>query len=249
MQDDWRASLLERWFEQKAHEGSAPIPDYIQEEMLDSSFKFSKQEWKETLRHYHYKCAYCQSRPFQSPDHFWPYSRGGQTALDNLVPACRVCNSIKREQLPDEITFVAKSVIIEIQTYLASKRKERSRKEGYIATFSRSVNRMEKKEFYRNIDEINVRLRAIKRAEKHYHESIAIISLGVAYHVDHVLVGIEDAKQNEYAHCTFVCTNHDVQIYELPATKEYVEDYLKLLRTFCVRETIFIDWNKLEENK
>jgi hypothetical protein len=44
-------------------------------------------------------CAYCGA-PAVGLDHFIPVSRGGETTPGNLVPACKSCNSMKRDQDP-----------------------------------------------------------------------------------------------------------------------------------------------------
>ena len=43
---------------------------------------------------FEHKCAYCH-RPAQSLDHVVPRHRGGQTIVENLVPACLRCNGSK----------------------------------------------------------------------------------------------------------------------------------------------------------
>lgn len=40
------------------------------------------------------RCSYCE-RPAVSWDHVEPRARGGGSESDNLVPACRACNSTK----------------------------------------------------------------------------------------------------------------------------------------------------------
>lgn len=245
--DNWKVDLLQQWFELKSNAESAPLPKHIQDEIFATTFYFTKAEWKETVRHYNYKCAYCQSNPYQVVDHFYPYARGGQTALDNLVPACKYCNSIKRELLPHQITFVSQSVIVEIKTFLSTRTTKPSRKSGYLALFPYEMTRMEKSEFYRNVNEINLRLQTIQQTQHQQDASITIVSLGVEYSVDHIIIGVSIDQQNEYAHCTFVCKNQENQVREIEASKEYVEDYLELLRMFCIQKSIFIDWNALEE--
>src|ERR1700730_14113377 len=47
-------------------------------------------EWLETLNHFRWRCAYCQSKPFQVLSHYRPSPQAGTTA-DNCVPACRHC--------------------------------------------------------------------------------------------------------------------------------------------------------------
>ena len=47
-------------------------------------------------------CQYCGS-PAENIDHVIPRSRGGPHAWDNVVAACRPCNSRKEDRLPTEI--------------------------------------------------------------------------------------------------------------------------------------------------
>lgn len=44
-------------------------------------------------------CAYCPESA-QTVDHVVPVSRGGRTTVDNVVPACRSCNSSKKASDP-----------------------------------------------------------------------------------------------------------------------------------------------------
>ena len=49
-----------------------------------------------------HSCQYCGHRA-DSIDHVRPRSRGGPHTWDNVVAACRRCNSRKRDRLPSEI--------------------------------------------------------------------------------------------------------------------------------------------------
>ncbi len=59
----------------------------------------SHQEWKETMLFFGGECAYCGCTPKKNQrltrDHLEPVSAGGITAQENIVPACRKCNSSK----------------------------------------------------------------------------------------------------------------------------------------------------------
>jgi 5-methylcytosine-specific restriction endonuclease McrA len=53
------------------------------------------QEWNDIKKQYKYKCVYCgQVKPL-SQDHIVPISKGGNHIKENIVPACKSCNSIK----------------------------------------------------------------------------------------------------------------------------------------------------------
>jgi hypothetical protein len=61
----------------------------------------SPKLWEQIYKKYHYTCVYCgfDGRPFDSwvqlsIDHVLPKNSGGTDKPENLVPACRSCNSI-----------------------------------------------------------------------------------------------------------------------------------------------------------
>lgn len=56
----------------------------------------TQAEWRERVAYFNGCCAYCGERmepPTQ--DHMTPLSRGGAHLIENIVPACRECNSSK----------------------------------------------------------------------------------------------------------------------------------------------------------
>ncbi len=55
-------------------------------------------------------CAYCLTATADSIDHLFPYSQGGSHDAANLVPACRVCNSILGSRVFPE--FAAKRAYV-----------------------------------------------------------------------------------------------------------------------------------------
>lgn len=63
---------------------------------------FTEEEWNEALRAFDYLCAYCGQKPSSefktkilTQDHFIPVTKGGAYTVDNIVPACKTCNSQK----------------------------------------------------------------------------------------------------------------------------------------------------------
>jgi hypothetical protein len=53
--------------------------------------------WLESLNYFHWRCAYCQSKPFQVKSHPLPLSQGGTTAT-NCVPACYRCRQFQKRE-------------------------------------------------------------------------------------------------------------------------------------------------------
>lgn len=52
------------------------------------------------------QCRYCRSTKDLSIDHLTPRVQGGTDALDNLVVACRSCNSRKGPRTPEQAGMV-----------------------------------------------------------------------------------------------------------------------------------------------
>lgn len=53
-------------------------------------------EWQAILAAHQHRCAYCgRDDVALTQDHVVPVSRGGGTTADNIVPACKPCNSRK----------------------------------------------------------------------------------------------------------------------------------------------------------
>lgn len=60
------------------------------------------EQWERTLHHFNNICAYCQSRPYQVLEHFYPIKLGKGTTIDNCLPACNRCNKLKNSKHPDK---------------------------------------------------------------------------------------------------------------------------------------------------
>lgn len=60
-------------------------------------------EWIEILKEYKFRCAYC-GKEFNlfdkaTKDHVIPISKGGDNTKENIVPACKSCNSKKHNKM------------------------------------------------------------------------------------------------------------------------------------------------------
>ena len=61
------------------------------------------QEWEDILKKYKFRCAYC-GKEFtlfdrETKDHIIPISKGGDNTKENIVLACRSCNSKKGNKI------------------------------------------------------------------------------------------------------------------------------------------------------
>lgn len=73
----------------RAHLANAPIND------------LTKKEWEAIKEHYNYRCVYCGKKPKRlTQEHITPLSKGGSHTFSNVVPACRSCNSRKKDRAP-----------------------------------------------------------------------------------------------------------------------------------------------------
>lgn len=55
------------------------------------------EQWEQIQKDYCYLCVYCgQKKPLEM-DHIVPLSKGGHHDTDNIVPACKSCNSSKSD--------------------------------------------------------------------------------------------------------------------------------------------------------
>lgn len=60
-------------------------------------------EWLDILEAFQYKCAYCQTGPYELMEHYIPIGqKTGGTTAKNCVPACRKCNAGKSNKHPEK---------------------------------------------------------------------------------------------------------------------------------------------------
>lgn len=60
---------------------------------------FTFDQWVELLGEFNHSCAYClRSDVKLTMDHMTPLSKGGEHTRSNIVPACKPCNSRKKDR-------------------------------------------------------------------------------------------------------------------------------------------------------
>jgi hypothetical protein len=62
----------------------------------------TEASWLAWCKCFNWRCAYCEACPAFVLEHVVPLSRGGDSSLYNVVPACRSCNGGKQAKTPDE---------------------------------------------------------------------------------------------------------------------------------------------------
>lgn len=62
----------------------------------------TNEEWQTILLVFDNSCAYCGLKGPMTQDHWIPLSRGGEYTVDNIVPACKRCNSRKHTMTGEE---------------------------------------------------------------------------------------------------------------------------------------------------
>lgn len=97
-QCEWRAANPERVRELVRRNGQRR-----RARLLDScSPGVTSAQWRSICEAHGFCCAYCGAEDKLTIDHVVPISRGGLDAPDNVVPACKSCNSSKGAKTLDE---------------------------------------------------------------------------------------------------------------------------------------------------
>jgi 5-methylcytosine-specific restriction endonuclease McrA len=98
---------------------------------LDKFVDITKQEWRDLMIKYGWKCFYCDNvltNKTRTIDHLIPLSKGGRHHIMNLMPCCRVCNTGKHAILypvwrgikaldKDKLAHFVSRIVAEIQAH------------------------------------------------------------------------------------------------------------------------------------
>ena len=63
---------------------------------------YTADDWKRCVEAWEGKCAYCGAKGRLEQEHFFPVELGGTYTPDNIIPACKRCNSTKHKKHPLE---------------------------------------------------------------------------------------------------------------------------------------------------
>lgn len=62
-----------------------------------------KRKWDELIEYYGARCFYCQVEIATTIDHVIPYDWDGDNSIENLVPACGLCNALASDKMFETI--------------------------------------------------------------------------------------------------------------------------------------------------
>jgi len=70
--------------------------------LVSAAGSFTTAEWTALVKRYDGNCAYCGGNGPLEVEHRIPLCRGGTNSIDNILPACRTCNTRKHRLTDDE---------------------------------------------------------------------------------------------------------------------------------------------------
>ena len=56
------------------------------------------EQWVDVKKHFDHSCAYCGNKKPLEQDHFVPLTKDGEYTHNNIIPACKSCNSSKNNK-------------------------------------------------------------------------------------------------------------------------------------------------------
>jgi 5-methylcytosine-specific restriction endonuclease McrA len=98
-----RVRAKAREYQQKNLDSYAAVAARRRAKKRSAPGSHSKAEWLALLAFFHGGCAYCASTA-TTRDHVVPLARGGADSIENILPACKPCNSSKGDRLLAEWT-------------------------------------------------------------------------------------------------------------------------------------------------
>ncbi len=104
-----KAELVAESTTEKLHSVSKtfPYPSVIRlQRYVYFPFKGVMLNRQNILKRDNFTCQYCGSKDFLTINHVIPKSRQGRTSWDNLITACKYCNSKKGHMTPEEAGMV-----------------------------------------------------------------------------------------------------------------------------------------------
>jgi hypothetical protein len=70
-----------------------------------------KKRWKELIEYYGARCYYCRKEIATTIDHVVPYSWDAVNDIENLVPACALCNGLAGDKVFDNVEDKRKYIL------------------------------------------------------------------------------------------------------------------------------------------
>lgn len=73
------------------------IADTGQKKRHEDIQDLTEQQWETSLAYFDHQCVYCGKKNDLTKDHLDPLKNGGKLTFANVVPACKSCNSSKKD--------------------------------------------------------------------------------------------------------------------------------------------------------
>lgn len=100
---DHKKAYYKQWKENGGQELRVIVEQRRQSRKKSLEHSFSKQDWDNCKKFFNSQCAYCgKTLKRLTQDHVIPESKNGPYTVDNIVPACRSCNSSKNTMSLEE---------------------------------------------------------------------------------------------------------------------------------------------------
>lgn len=94
-----RREYVRNWYHSDKQASAQRQAVYRNKRRAAMTGDLSTKEWQDILEEFDHRCAYCQVQgQTLTMEHMTPVSRGGRHDRNNVVPACKSCNSSKKDK-------------------------------------------------------------------------------------------------------------------------------------------------------
>lgn len=102
----WRA-YYKKWYEKNKDRCKSYRAKRLRAKTLYPDETISELEWSLLKEAWDYRCAYCLASDVElTQDHVHPLSKGGLHTMENIVPACKPCNSSKCDKSVEDFILM-----------------------------------------------------------------------------------------------------------------------------------------------
>lgn len=102
---------MRRWRNKYPDRANAVTQRYQSRKRGAQVSDLTASDWQSIQYEFDSKCVYCGGAEAITADHVIPLSRGGNHTYKNVVPACRPCNSKKKDKDLHDLPWVSDSTV------------------------------------------------------------------------------------------------------------------------------------------